>query len=151
MKKRKRCIIPAARRKEIADTFRYLEFQWSTSRGYATYGYTLCSIWVNGTEKVAATCGLGYDLAGVVLGEFIKEYFKEDLKKLDPEVYYGLSFYDAKKKKKKYRKHYNPGNTVYLDGACGFRNMQAVLHALGFTIERTVNKTNVSIYQFNAR
>jgi hypothetical protein len=149
MKKKKRCIIPAARRKEIAERIRYLEFRWSTSRGYATYGYTLCSIWVNGTEKIAATCGVGYDLAGVVLGGFIKEYFEEYLKKLDPGVYYGLSFYDAKKKK--HRKHYNPGNTVYLDGACGFRSMQAILHALGFTIEQTINKANVSIYQFNSR
>ena len=38
-----------------------LKFKYTTSRGRDSYGYNICSLWVDG-EKKASTCGGGYDM-----------------------------------------------------------------------------------------
>lgn len=55
-----------------------LQLTWSTSRGADTYGYNICTLRVHG-ERIASTCGGGYDMTGTVLGDFIQEAFQREL------------------------------------------------------------------------
>jgi hypothetical protein len=80
-----------------------LEFKWGVSKGRDTYGYNICSLYVDG-QKVASTCGGGYDMEGTVLGNWIARAFNDELLKLEMPTYtinreeargfYGLSFHD---------------------------------------------------------
>ena len=89
-----------------------LEFKRTVSRGRDTYGYNICSLYVDG-HKVSSCNGGGYDMQGTALGDWIARIFKDDLLKLeipmsrrngqDVQEYYGLSFHDP---------NYNPGSYV---------------------------------------
>ncbi len=108
-----------------------LKFKWTVSRGRDTYGYNICSLWVDG-RKVSSCNGGGYDMKGTALAEWMQEKkFKEEIKKLDPEKYYGLSEYEGKR---------------YLDGACGFNCMTAVLNAVGYKLIFVDSTRNDSTY-----
>ena len=50
-----------------------LEFRWTTSRARDSYGYNRCTLYA-GRDKVASTCGGGYDMKGTVLGNFILNF-----------------------------------------------------------------------------
>jgi len=92
-----------------------LVFKWGVSRGRATYGYSICSLYVNG-KKVAMCNGGGYDMQGTVFGNWIASKFKDELLKLeipmsrgngeDVREYYGLTYHDP---------NYNPGEEI-IDG-----------------------------------
>lgn len=78
-----------------------LEFKWTVSRGRDTYGYNICTLYVNGNR--AARCnGGGYDMEGTVLGNWIAATFPDDLRKLTTE-FYGLTFHDP---------NFDPGKAV---------------------------------------
>lgn len=84
-----------------------MEFKWTVSRGRDTYGYNICSLYVD-RHKVTACRGGGYDMKGVVLGSFIAARYAHRLLALKPEdmpenSYYGLTFHDP---------HFNPGQAV---------------------------------------
>lgn len=84
-----------------------LEFKWGTSRGRDTYGYGICSLYVNGT-KLESCNGGNYDMQGTVLGHWIAKAYADRLVKLNIPMsrrngepvreYYGLSYYDRKNK-----------------------------------------------------
>lgn len=78
-----------------------LEFKWTISRGRDTYGYNICSLYVNG-YKVSSCNGGGYDMKGTALGNYIAKAFPDRLLKLNKE-YYGLTFHDP---------NYDPGKAV---------------------------------------
>lgn len=79
-----------------------LTVKWGVSRGRDTYGYTLCSLYADGT-KVAACNGGGYDMRGTVIGNWIARAFREELRtKIDRE-FYGLRFVDP---------NYDPGKAT---------------------------------------
>lgn len=61
-----------------------LEFKWSTSRGRTSYGYPLCTLFVDG-RKVAAYNGGGYDMKGSCLGDYIASAYADRLLRLKPE------------------------------------------------------------------
>lgn len=61
-----------------------LEFRWTTSRARDTYGYNVCSLFVNG-DRVSRCNGGGYDMKGTALGDFIAKYFADRLCELKPE------------------------------------------------------------------
>ena len=92
-----------------------LEFKWSVSRGRNSYGYNICSLWVDG-YKVSSCNGGGYDMQGTALGNWIAHVAADDLVKLeipmsrrngeDVQEYYGLTFHDP---------DYDPGKAV-IDG-----------------------------------
>lgn len=44
-----------------------LQFKWTISRGRDTYGYNICSLYVDG-KKVSGCSGGGYDMMGTCLG-----------------------------------------------------------------------------------
>jgi len=80
-----------------------LEFKWTVSRGRNTYGYNICSLYVDG-RKVSACNGGGYDMKGTALGDFIARRYADRLRKLQPtQKFYGLSYHDP---------NYDPGKAV---------------------------------------
>lgn len=127
------------------DTKFSLSFHWSISRGRDTYGYNICSLYVDG-RKAASTCGGGYDMKGTALGDWMKKQFTEGLKGLESEIqtpdgkrsmgHYGLFFY-RKTKEGPYDRlpKWEPGAEISLDGGCGFSSMERILKALGWSLE----------------
>lgn len=89
-----------------------LIFRWSVSRGQDSYGYNICSLWVD-RRKVSSTCGGGYDMKGTALGNWMQHRFKAELLTLeipmnrrnseDIQEYYGLTFHDP---------NFDPGKAV---------------------------------------
>lgn len=61
-----------------------LEFKWGVSRGRDTYGYNICSLYVDG-RKAASCNGGGYDMKGTCLGNFIASAYTDRLVQLKPE------------------------------------------------------------------
>lgn len=104
----------------------FLTFKWTISRGKNTYGYNICSLYVNG-NKVSSCNGGGYDMEGSCLGDWIQKSFPETLKILDISKYYGLMDYDGK---------------IIVDGACGFSSMESILNGLGFKLTRVEQRKN---------
>ena len=104
----------------------FLSFKWSVSRGRDTYGYNICSLWVDGT-KVEGCNGGGYDMMGTCLGNWMEKKFQQELKTLDINQFYGLREHDGVR---------------YLDGACGFSSMERVANALGYKLIRNRNNGN---------
>lgn len=100
-----------------------LEFKWTISRGRDTYGYNICSLYVNG-KKVSSCNGGGYDMSGVCISDWMEKEFQDGLKALDAEKYYGLRKYD------------DGDDVMYVDGACGFSSMERILEALGWQLEK---------------
>jgi hypothetical protein len=103
---------------------KFLTFKWTVSRGRNTYGYNICSLYVDGT-KVTSCNGGGYDMEGTCLGDWLEKQFKEEIKTLDLDKYYGLLEHEGVR---------------YLDGACGFSSMEKVAYALGYKLTRVPNK-----------
>ena len=95
-----------------------LVFKWGVSRGRATYGYSICSLYVNG-KKVAMCNGGGYDMQGTVFGNWIASKFKDELLKLEIPM---------------------------IDGACGFSSVKTIIEALGYKLEYIHNNSKESIY-----
>ena len=69
-----------------------LKFKWTVSKAVNTYGYNICSLFVNG-QKVSSCNGGGYDMQGTCLGEWIEREFKDELLQLK-DNFYGLTFHD---------------------------------------------------------
>ena len=82
-----------------------LVFKWTVSRGRDTYGYNICSLWVDG-RKVSSCNGGGYDMKGTALGNWVAARFSDELMQLDIPMsrrngedvreYYGLTYHDPK-------------------------------------------------------
>ena len=158
----KRTPKPTAQARALLDNFSSLSIKWTTSRARETYGYTVCTLYLNryngNSEKTARCSGGGYDLAGTVLGSFIHRFFRDDLKKLassngdgdrwnHKNTFYGLSFWDSERKK--YRKHWRPGLVIFTDGGCGFSCMERILNALGVTLTYKRINAREDLYIFN--
>ena len=120
---------------------RILEFKWSVSRGRDTYGYNIVSIWENG-EKVATTCGGGYDMKGTVFGQWLQDNYQDKLMNIpkhtyplngsEAKGYYGLTFYDAEGALSATRKPESVG--VRLNGMCGIGSMSIIAEAIGLRL-----------------
>ena len=71
-------------------------------------------------------------MRGIVLADFIKLHFENELKRLNSKEFYGLSFLNPETKK--HCERYQQGYKICLNGACGFESMQAILNKIGFTL-----------------
>lgn len=60
-----------------------LKFLWTVSKARDTYGYNICSLYVNGA-KVESCNGGGYDMKGAVLGNWIARTYADRLVRLTP-------------------------------------------------------------------
>lgn len=110
----------------------YLTFKWTVSRGRNTYGYNICSLYVNGT-KVSTCNGGGYDMQGTCFGDWIEKEFQEDIKNLDPKEFYGLMYFDGK---------------MIVDGACGMSSILKIVDKLGYSVVRIPDKKIQSFHMY---
>src|SRR5215813_1314455 len=55
-----------------------LKFKWTVSRGRNSYGYNICSLYVEG-RKVSACNGGGYDMEGTALGNWVARRYADRL------------------------------------------------------------------------
>ena len=150
-----------------------LVFKWTVSRAHDTHGYNICSLYVDG-KKVSSCNGSGYDMRGTVLACWIEYKFQKELLKLDKE-FYGLTFHDPnydlgkkliegetveeREKARKsiglerYQACYGTSSKTPTDkhvipliyGACGFSSVEHIINAIGYELERVVNKENTYI------
>ena len=123
---KKRTPRPTAQARALLENFCTCSFKWTVSRGRYTYGYNICTMYLhrrNGDKVKVSSCnGGGYDM------------------------FYGLNFYDPKRKQ--YRKSWRPGYSLYLDGACGFNEMCAILRALGLNLYPLTRTSREDFYIF---
>lgn len=118
-----------------------LQYKWTISKGRETYGYNICTLYVNG-RKVARCNGGGYDMQGTCLSQYMRVRFEKELKGLtgnngsgdDGTGYYGLNFYGPKPDYERH-KQYQEGDSISLDGACGHESMVTILNALGYRMK----------------
>jgi|TARA_R110002111_G_scaffold248754_1_gene312538 hypothetical protein len=152
-------------------TMQTLKFKYTTSKGRDTYGYNICSLWING-EKVSSTCGGGYDMKGTALGIWIARKFQDQLLKFKDQ-FYGLKFYNPnwkpsteclEQEKKdeltkltglaRYQDFYKQSSDLptekhtqaTLDGACGFECMIKILNNIGYNLKYVDGTSNTSTY-----
>lgn len=142
------CVASEERRKEMAERIKFIELWDLYDR---KTGRLICRIRVNGVDWVKDddrmyTSRISPD--GWAFAAFLYAYFEEELKKLNSEKFFGLSFYGGSPK---YHKYYIPGDTINLDGACGSWNMRRILYAIGFFLEETSEWGGVTTYKFHAR
>ena len=151
-----------------------LIFKWTVSKGRNTYGYTICSLWIDGT-KVSSCNGGGYDMKGTALGNWIATTFETELLKLRGE-YRGLSFHDpnynpgekiienqtiAEREKEgkslgleRYQSFYSDSSNIptgrhvipLLNGACGFNEMENILNSMGYALRYISETKNSTTY-----
>lgn len=130
-----------------------LKLNWSKSKARDSYGWTVASLKDIKTGKVYRASGGGYDMRGTVLGEWLNDVFKEELKTIAPKamakfsnktglihredafkggqydrdmVFYGTyAYYD------------DSGNLekVVIDGSCGQSEVLALAKEIGLDVE----------------
>jgi hypothetical protein len=131
-----------------------LKFKWTVSKAVNTYGYNICSLFVNG-QKVSSCNGGGYDMQGTCLGDWIEREFENELLQLK-DNFYGLTFHNpnwqpAKEIIKKEEEGKSFGleriqdfykqssdlptekHTIpVIDGASGINSVEKILKAVGY-------------------
>ena len=131
-----------------------LKYKWTVSKAANTYGYNICTLFVNG-EKVSRCNGGGYDMQGTCLGDWIERKFKDELLQLK-ETFYGLTFHDPNWQPSKeiikreeegkslglerYQDFYKQSSKLptekhtipVIDGACGVTSVEKILKAVGY-------------------
>lgn len=110
-----------------------LEYKWTVSKGRYTYGYNICSLYVDGHKRASCNGG-GYDMQGTCLGNWIANRFPDRLMGLDTPMhtrngreiqeYYGLTYHDP---------NFDPGKAIVGQG-CTDRTLGG--KAEGKTIEQ---------------
>ncbi len=134
-----------------------LTFKWTVSRGQDTYGYNICSLWVD-RIKVSSCNGGGYDMQGTAFAEWFQKAFQKEL--CTKVSYHAKAFYECTAKGKFMTRLDDPpkgwtGRTklygvsawlykdgeawkihhVSMDGGCGFESMKRIAEALGFGLQ----------------
>lgn len=78
-----------------------LEFKWTESRGRDTYGYTICTLYVDG-RKVARCNGGGYDMKGTCFGSWLASAYADRLNALKPKDMPEQSHWQRSEKPRRY-------------------------------------------------
>jgi hypothetical protein len=139
-----------------------VEYKWSVSRGRNTYGYNICTAFVDGV-KVGSCNGGGYDMQGAALSGWITSQVASDAS------FYGLTWHDPNYKTSKkveeseqrgeslglerYQEFYSASSkhrtelhTVpHVDGACG---LSTVLGGAGFQYHSIPNYTSTEVREY---
>lgn len=141
-----------------------LIFRWTVSRGRETYGYNICSLWMNGV-KVSSCNGGGYDMEGTAFAQWIEGAFQDELVELAPRAH-GAYAVDARGKYVARLDAWKPekgtpgfygmtarmdGSTgavhsVALDGGCGFDCIRAIVKAIGYGLRSVDNGRKHTTY-----
>lgn len=115
-----------------------LVFKWTVSKARATYGYDVCSLWVDG-HKVAFCDGSGYDMQGTCLADYLMNEYRDRIIKLRAQYgsldkgkgFYGLYYWKNGKTKRTYHK----GVSVKIDGSCGFSDIERIAKEIGLDLQ----------------
>jgi len=161
MAKKIKRIYTKEQRAELAQAAGLITITFGTSRGRDTWGYTIVTLRQQGARgqymepyppRRYSCNGGGYDMKGTVLGQFLADFFREGLKKLSSEEFYGLFFWSKSAPGKPYKKHirYHDGDDIIADGACGWSCMRDILNALGFEIRQVAKSSNREDYELRA-
>ena len=143
-------------REAFAAKNKYVTVRWGISRGRYTYGYTTCTLTVEGKGRRASCCGGGYSLVGACLGEWLRRDFADQLQALDLGRLaksgidtYGLSFWDKSTGKNVTR--WKEGAALHVQGACGEGSMNQILRTLGYNLIQAGQTRNTRHYYLEAR
>jgi hypothetical protein len=143
-------------RETFAGENRYITVRYGTSRGRDTYGYTTCTLTVDGKGRRASCCGGGYSLTGACLGEWLQRDFTEQLQALDLGRLkksgidtYGLGFWDKSTGKNVAR--WKEGAVLHVQGACGEDAMHRIIRTLGYNLIQVGRAWNICHYYLEAR
>ena len=120
-----------------------LKFKWTTSKGRFTYGWNICSLYVDG-KKVGSVNGGNYDLKGSIFGTWVQSQFKDDLINLDKE-YNALKFLN-KGRCASSKFHTDVFYSPSIDGACGFESVSRIVEDLGYKVTFIDDDKNHQIY-----
>ena len=136
----------AYRYKEVTMKTYNIQFKSGTSRGRDSYGYNIVSLYVD-CIKVAMTVGVGYDMRGTVLGQWLTKNFQDKLRKLpanygsldNNEGFYGLCHYHRLphgfEQVHKVTKE-NANNTqTCVDGMCGRSAVYRIMAKIGVKVK----------------
>lgn len=125
-----------------------MDFKFTTSRGKNTYGYNICTLWVDDT-KVGTCTGGGYDMKGTSFSQWLETKYQDRLLALfksDIESINDSDYIQYKNEKKVLRKECNSFYgaiivrekdtfKIVLDGACGFSSMDNIARAIGINLK----------------
>ena len=143
-------------REAFAAKNKYVTVRRGTSRGRDTYGYTTCTLTVDGKGRRASCRGGGYSIAGACLGEWLRRDFAGQLQALDLGRLaksgidtYGLSFWDKSTGKNVAR--WKEGAVLHVQGACGEGPMVRILQVLGYNLIQAGRTRNICRYYMEAR
>jgi len=143
-------------REAFAAENKYVTVRWGTSRGQGTYGYTTCTLTVDGKGRRASCSGGGYSLIGASLGGWLQRDFTEQLQALDLGRLakagintYGLSFWNKSAGKNVTR--WVEGCAVHVQGAAGEQPMMNLLRTLGYDLIQAGRTRNICHYCLEAR
>lgn len=92
-----------------------LSIRWGTSRGRETYGYTTCSLSVDG-RRVAGCNGGGYDMRGTVVGLWAASAFADRLRALSPDDMPENSHWEQAEKPSRYCENSRCGRSMIMTG-----------------------------------
>lgn len=126
-----------------------LKFKWTVSRGQDTYGYNICSLYVNGVKGFSCNGG-GYDMKGTVFANYLQEVYQDRLQALNSNDFYGMWFYKnngtAVERVDTYKESNKKG--AYLDGGCGMDAMRKISKAIGLEMEysNSLSDKNTTVY-----
>lgn len=132
-----------------------LDFKWTESKARDTYGYAICTLFVDGV-KMGRCNGGGYDMKGTSFAEWIQNKFQDRLlvlfeKEISSITDSDFRTYESDGKTKKYlRKSCKDYYGVHLseekgkikviiDGACGFTSVESVARAIGIELKWNPN------------
>ena len=143
-------------REAFAAENRIVTVRYGISRGQDTYGYTTCTLTVEGKGRRASSCGGGYSLTGTCLGEWLRRDFADQLQALDLGRLaksgidaYGLSFWDESTGKNVAR--WKEGATLHVQGSCGESSMFRIFRVLGYNLIQAGQTRNIYHYYLVAR
>lgn len=117
-----------------------LRLKWTVSRGRDTYGYNICTLYVDGVKYTSCNGG-GYDMEGTVIAQYIKDTYFDRITKLEGNSgsldatgtgFYSIMYYNDTDK---WHKNYQEGDSVSFDGACGITTVMQVARAIGLDLE----------------
>jgi len=133
-----------------------LKFKWTTSKARDSYGYNICTLFVNNERRTRCNGG-GYDMQGTCLGNWIARQFEKKLLEFKKD-FYGLTFHNPNWKPseeiiereeqgkslglERYQDFYKQASKLptkkhtipQIDGACGFGSVTNILNHIGHNI-----------------
>lgn len=109
------------------DKIRHLSLKWRVSRAPDTYGYNICTLTDNFTDKEYKCIGGGYDMVGTVFGHWLQDVYAARLCQQAAVIkdHYGVSL---------------RGEQVCLNGACGIESMVKIARTLDLTIQYDITR-----------